>query len=73
MLRLQELEHLSFDSSLFARALDVLHEGLRGDVPDRKEWMAQDFVLAIEDGASANPSLLNPPQARALQGIANHS
>ena len=73
MLRLREAKHLSFDSSLFARALDVLHEGLRGNVPDREEWMAEDFVQAIADGASANPSLLNPPQARALQGIANHS
>ena len=73
LIRLAHAKHLSFDSSLFARALDALHEGLRGEVPDREDWMAEDFVRAIQDGTSANPSLLNPPQARVLEGIAAHS
>ena len=59
MMRLEAKGYLAFDGSLLARALDALHQGLREDVPDDKEWMADVFVQTIVDGAGPTPSLLS--------------
>ena len=56
--RLDAEDKLSFDSRIFARALDALHEKWwQEDLPEKEDWMAGIFLDAVTGGIAEEKSL----------------
>ena len=66
--RLDAEDKLSFDSRIFARVLDGLHETWWGEsIPEEEDWMAKAFVETVRAGLNAKGSLLDAgPSAPAV-------
>ena len=62
--RLESKGTLSFDSQSFAKALDVLHERLRGNIPKKKkgDWMVKSVIKTIEAEPEAEAESEPEPQ-----------
>ena len=56
--RLEDEGLLTFESHLFARALDVLHERMWNDkIPEEADWMAQILVDTVSKGTTPVPDM----------------
>ena len=58
--KLRHAGHLAFDSRLFAKALDVLHEKMWDEsYPETEDWMATSMLETIAEGFSREKNLFD--------------